>query len=158
MVTLFNGISIFVGYLMPNLFLLKNTGVIFNPELVGWNKGFLAFPESISSKVDVMVLLEVELTYYDVGVLHFSLYAKGTLPCTLLYGFKYSYWILITIWFQWLVDWFLMVCQPSLCLGNQYHHDYQYRFPWLSLHLSRSSITPYRSSRQHPVSAQSCCR
>ena len=47
---IFNGISIFVGYLMPKPFSRRTVVVIFNPHLGGGIKGFYSFPKGIHPK------------------------------------------------------------------------------------------------------------
>ena len=74
-VSLLNGISTFVGYLMP-----KSSSQLWYYLTYSWrNKGgFISFPRSMSLKLSVIMWLEFELTYYDVAVQHFSHYAMGT--------------------------------------------------------------------------------
>ena len=44
------------------------------------DKCAITFPKGISPKINVIVLLEFELTYYDIAVQHITHYAMGTLP------------------------------------------------------------------------------
>ena len=75
--TLFNGISTFVGHLMPKLSLKNISSSI--QSITCEVRGFYTFPKSISSKVNVILWLEFEIVYY-VSVLYVSHYATGTLP------------------------------------------------------------------------------
>ena len=62
--SLFNGISTFVGYLMPKQLWYYLT--------YRWeDKGVHTFPKGISPKVNVIVRLEYELAYYDSAVHRF---------------------------------------------------------------------------------------
>ena len=66
LVSLFNGISTFVGYLMPNL----------NHS---WeDKGVHTFPQGICPKVNVIARLEYELVYYDSAIHRFNHYTTRT--------------------------------------------------------------------------------
>ena len=63
-VSLFNGISTFVGYLMPNPFSSKNSsGTIWE------DKGVHTFPKGICPKVNVIARLKYELAYSE-SVVH----------------------------------------------------------------------------------------
>ena len=78
---LFNHISTFSGYLMPNLFFFfpsfrRTVVVLFNPWM--GRKGVYTFPKGICLKVNVIAQLEFELVYYDPIVQHFNHYAMGT--------------------------------------------------------------------------------
>ena len=64
LVSLFNGISTFVGYLMPNLF-YENSWV---------DKGVHTFPKGICPKGNIIARLEYELAYYDSAVHRFNHY------------------------------------------------------------------------------------
>ena len=74
LVSLFNGISTFVGYLMPKPFSKKNSsGTILTHS---WeDKGVHTFPKGICPKVNIIARLEYELAYYDSEVHLFN-------PCT----------------------------------------------------------------------------
>ena len=73
LVSLFNGISTFVGYLMPKLFSLKNYLTHY------WeDKGVHTFPKGICPKVNVIARLEYELAYYDSVVHRFNHYTTRT--------------------------------------------------------------------------------
>ena len=65
---LFNGISTFVVYLMPNPFSEKNINSISNPSLGRADMGVLILPKNICLKVNVIARLEFDLAYYDVIV------------------------------------------------------------------------------------------
>ena len=77
LVSLFNGISTFVGYLMPNLFSKKNSSGTIQP-IAGKEKGVHTFPKGICPKVNVIARLEYELAYYDSAVHHFNHYTTRT--------------------------------------------------------------------------------
>ena len=67
-----NSISTFMGYLMPKPSLLKNScGTIWHIAREV-DKGFYYFPKGISLKVNVKVLWDFELAYYEVVVQHIS--------------------------------------------------------------------------------------
>ena len=83
LVSLFNGISTFVGYLTPNPSFQKNS----NGTRRIW--GFIPFPR-------VFVRLEFELTYYDSTVHHFNHYTTRT-PFHFLFTITRNYNIIITI-------------------------------------------------------------
>ena len=73
LVSLMNGISTFVGYLMLYLSVQKNTcGTILSIAGVVL-KEFYSFPEGFSPKVNVIAWQEFELAYYNVAVQNFSL-------------------------------------------------------------------------------------
>ena len=76
---LFNGISTFLGNLMPKSILLE--------EQLGYDlthnwddKEVYNFPKGICQKVNVFARLEFELVYYDSVTQHFNHYAKKTFP------------------------------------------------------------------------------
>ena len=72
LVSLFNGISNFVGYLTAKLFSLKNSS---------WeDKNIHTFPKGICLKVNVIARLEFEFAYYDSVVHHFNYYTMRTPP------------------------------------------------------------------------------
>ena len=79
MVSLFNGISTFVGYLMPKPFSEKNIRGTFLTHR--WEyKGVHTFPKGICPKVNVIARLGFELAYYD-SVSHLlNHYATRTPP------------------------------------------------------------------------------
>ena len=68
MFSLFNSMSNFVSYLIPKL----------------RDKKVHAFPQSISSEVNIIVQLEFKLAYYNVEVQHISHYAMRT-PLILMF-------------------------------------------------------------------------
>ena len=73
LVSLFNGISTFLGYLMPNQSSKKNY------LTHRWeDKGVHTFPKGICLKVNIIVWLEFELAYYDSAVQHFNHYTTKT--------------------------------------------------------------------------------
>ena len=61
LVSLFNSISTFMGYLIPKLSLQKNSSGTIWPMTWEENKGVHAFPKSISLKVSVIAWLEFEI-------------------------------------------------------------------------------------------------
>ena len=68
--SLFNGLTTYMGYLMPKPSLLKNSsGTIYNPSLGvrGWVHNF---SKEISSKLNVIARLEFEHAFYNVAVQH----------------------------------------------------------------------------------------
>ena len=67
LVSLFNDISTFVGYLMPKQFSSNNSsGAILTHS---WEeKGVHIFPKGIWPKVNVIARLEYELAYYNSAV------------------------------------------------------------------------------------------
>ena len=74
-VCLFNGISTFVGHLMPKPFSKKNSsGTIWE------DKGVHTFPKGICPKVNVIAQLEYKLAYYDSAVHRFNHYTMRTPP------------------------------------------------------------------------------
>ena len=89
LVSLFNGISTYVGYLMPKLFSQKNrNGTIKNHS---WeDKGVHTFPKGICPKVNVILRLEYELANYDSTVHHFNHYTTRTPPKSGLYLYKHK--------------------------------------------------------------------
>ena len=70
-----NGISTFVGYLIPEPFFLKNISG-FNWE----DKGVYTFPKGICPKVNVMVQLEYKLATYDSAVQRINRYTTRIPP------------------------------------------------------------------------------
>ena len=71
LVSLFNGISIFVGYSMPKPFSEKNSnGTMLS--IVGRIRGVHTFSKGICPKVNVVAWLEYELAYYDYAVHRFN--------------------------------------------------------------------------------------
>ena len=79
LISLLNGISTFVGYLMPKPSRSKNRGGIIQ-LIARKDKGVDIFLKDISPEVNVIARLEFELTYYEPGVLHFNHYTTGTSP------------------------------------------------------------------------------
>ena len=77
LVSLFNGISIFVGYSMSNLSLKKNSNTI-QPNVREEDKGFHAFRKGIGPKVCMIAQLGFELTYNVVTVQHVNNFATET--------------------------------------------------------------------------------
>ena len=76
LVSSFNGISTFVGYLMLKPSLKKNRSHVTWPtarEIRGHS-----FPKCISLKVNMIVRLEFELAYFEAVVQHFSHWTGGT--------------------------------------------------------------------------------
>ena len=71
LVSLFNGISSFVGYLMTKP---TTVVVLFNQQVIRGNKGFYTIPKGISLKVNIIVQLEFKLTNYIITVQHISHY------------------------------------------------------------------------------------
>ena len=93
--SLFNGISTFVGYLTLEPFSLKNTW--YSLTHCWDNKGVHTFPKGICP--NVIPPLEYELAYYDSGVHRFNHYTLKALciePYFLRKLIKYSY-LLITL-------------------------------------------------------------
>ena len=58
-------------YLLLMLFLLKKTG---------WDKEVCTFAKGVCLKVNIIIQLEFELTYFETTVQHFSRYAKRIPP------------------------------------------------------------------------------
>ena len=48
--------------------------------MMGRNKGFYTFPKGMSPKVNVMVWLEIEFTYFEAAVQHLSHYTTRLHP------------------------------------------------------------------------------
>ena len=72
--SLFNGISTFVGYLMPKTWYYLTHS---------WeDKGIYTFPKGICPKVNVIVRLEFELAYNDSTIHRFNHYTTRTPPVT----------------------------------------------------------------------------
>ena len=65
----FNGISIFVDYLMPKQSLYKNSSGTIFPIAVEIRR-FIPFPRGISLKVNEIAQLGFESAYYDDAVQH----------------------------------------------------------------------------------------
>ena len=73
-----NGISTFVGYLMPKPSLHKNSG-----GTNSWEEEYKevhTFPKGIIQKVNEIMKLSFELAYFKVTVNHLSYYLTGTPP------------------------------------------------------------------------------
>ena len=69
----FNGISTFVGYLMPKQFFEKNRKLYYLTH--SWeDKGVHTFPTGIWPKMDFIARLEFELAFYDFAVHRFHHY------------------------------------------------------------------------------------
>ena len=83
LVSLFNGISAFMGYVMPKPYFYKNSNGTIQPIDCDGDKRVHTFPKNISPNVSVMVRLEFELAYNNVTVQHVSHYATGTHTCKL---------------------------------------------------------------------------
>ena len=76
MVSLFNGISTFLGYLMSNPSSYKKCcGTIY--PIAGKIRGFIP-SKDICPKVNIIVQLEFELTYYNSAVYRFNHYTMRT--------------------------------------------------------------------------------
>ena len=88
LVSLFNGISTFVDYLMPKPSLWK-TAVILFKSLLEEIRAFIPFSRGISPKVNVIARLAFELVYFEVAEQQLSHYAMRT-PCPL------NHWFLVT--------------------------------------------------------------
>ena len=58
LVSLFNGISTFLGYLMPKLFSKKNSSGTIQPIYSWEDKGVHTFPKSICPKLNVRARLQ----------------------------------------------------------------------------------------------------
>ena len=71
LISSFNGISTFVDYLRPK----PSLSTIYFIARESDN-GIQAFPNGIRKKVSVMVRLELELTYFEAAVQHFSHYTS----------------------------------------------------------------------------------
>ena len=73
--SLFNGISIYLGYLMPNPSFLKESRGTIEP-IPGRISGGGSYTKRICPKVNVIAWLEFELAYYDSAVQHFNHYTR----------------------------------------------------------------------------------
>ena len=82
LISLFNGISTFVGYLMPKPFSEKNRSGTTYP-IAGRIRVFISFPKGICPKVNVIAWLEYELAYYDSVSQRVNHYAMRTHPIIL---------------------------------------------------------------------------
>ena len=76
---LFNGISTFLSYLMPNPSLLKNSSGSIS-STVGRDKEVHAFPKGTSSNVNILAWFKFKLVYYDVVASCVRQYATGIAP------------------------------------------------------------------------------
>ena len=93
--TLVNGISTFVGYLIPMAFLKNSSGT----------KEVLTFPKGYNLIVNVMARLGFELAYNNVTVKHVNHYTTGT---------HHRRWITVIKWnFGRVMLWFIILW---LCL------------------------------------------
>ena len=103
-VSLFNGISTFMSYLIPKSSLRKYY------LIYSWrNKRFHTFPKGISAKVNVIKRLAFELTYYDVAVQQVKHYVVTGTP--LIFGFVLwknilTLWLpaLLFVWVLWHIN------------------------------------------------------
>ena len=75
----FNGISTFVGYLIPTPSFQKNSSET-NITQSSEDKGVPTFPKSICQKVNVIARLEFELAWYDFAVQRFNHHTRRTTP------------------------------------------------------------------------------
>ena len=78
MISLFKGISTFVGYLMPDN--LREEQLWYYLTHSWEDKGVYSFLEDICPKVNIIVRAEFELTYYKTVVQRFSNYTTRTPP------------------------------------------------------------------------------
>ena len=77
LVSLFNRISTFIGYLMPKPFFWKNrSGTIWSIDRR--IRGAHTFPKDICPKVNIITWLDFELAYYDSAIQHFNHYTTRT--------------------------------------------------------------------------------
>ena len=77
LVSLFNGISTFVGYFNAEAILLEEQSWYYLTH--SWeDKGVHTFPKGICPKVNVIAWLEYELAYYDSVVHRFNHYTTRT--------------------------------------------------------------------------------
>ena len=87
LVSLFNGISTFVGYLIPKAILLEEQYWYYLTH--SWeDKGVHTFSKGIWPKVNVIARLEYELAYYNSAVHRFNHYTTRTLPRTVVVLFN----------------------------------------------------------------------
>ena len=75
----FNGISTFMGYLMPEPSLEKHSSGT-NLPIDGRIKDFHTFRKGISLKVNIITRLEFDLVYYDSAVQHVNHNVTDTSP------------------------------------------------------------------------------
>ena len=78
LVSLFNGISIIVGELMPKPYLQKKTSSTTKSIDRGGYWEDHVFPKGINLKVNAVARLEFELSYYDTTISHVSHYITET--------------------------------------------------------------------------------
>ena len=78
MVSLFNGISSLIVYLMPKLSLQKNSNDTVQP-IIGEIKRVYSFPNGISPKLDIIAQIELELAYFKAAVQYFNHNTMDTL-------------------------------------------------------------------------------
>ena len=76
MVSFFNGISTFVGYLMPKPSFEKNRSGTIQP-IAERIRGLILFPRAFARKMNVIARLEFELGYYDSAVHCFDHYTTS---------------------------------------------------------------------------------
>ena len=85
LLSLFNGISTFVGYFDAKAILLEEQ--LWYDLTHSWeDKGVHTFPKSICPEVNVIVRLEYELAYYNSAVHRFNHYTTRTPPLHLSYA------------------------------------------------------------------------
>ena len=81
LVSLFNGISTFMGYLQLFYFTISEEKQQWYFLTHSWkDKGFHNIPKGIRPKVNIIAQLEFELAYYDVTMQHISYYKIETTP------------------------------------------------------------------------------
>ena len=79
MVSLFDGISNFLGYLMQIYIIEKELQWFYLIPSYG-DKGFHIPPKGITPKVKIIARLEFEIAYFKVAVHHFNRYVTWTSP------------------------------------------------------------------------------
>ena len=70
----FNGISIFVGYLMPNPSVIKKkkkTVVVLFCRC--WDNQIYTYPKGMSPKANIIGQLKIEFGYHDIAFQNFSI-------------------------------------------------------------------------------------
>ena len=72
LVSLFNGMSAFLGYLMQKPSFQKNSSDTIQPIAVVGVKWFIPFSRIFSPKVNIITWLEYELTYFKAAVQHIN--------------------------------------------------------------------------------------
>ena len=93
LISLSDGISTFVGYLMLKPPLLKNSSDYYLTD--SWkDKKIYTFPKGFSRKVNVLAQLEFDLAYIVPAVQHFSHYFMVTLSSCIRYEYLKLYdWV-----------------------------------------------------------------